>query len=242
MAQLGRNADGEVLVPDRVPDCYLGLRLDPDDGGAAGVLVVARRAAASRRPTAGQALLYELVTGHPDRAAHELVFVAILTRELRAWPQDTWAKVDIDANQSPKRSSAAGRPAKSPGCRSTTSASRRPARSPAATTYVRGQLRGRLTARLARIHRRWLHPTQRPPTRRPLPQHRGRRATCGAAASAGVRNPGRLPTPATEASGSVCGSTAPVPTPAARVGHGSRTPTMLTAPGGGPGLRLAAVA
>jgi hypothetical protein len=26
-------------------------------------------------------------------------------------------------------------------------------------TYVRGQLRGRLTARLARFHRRWLHPT-----------------------------------------------------------------------------------
>jgi hypothetical protein len=26
-------------------------------------------------------------------------------------------------------------------------------------TYVRGQLRGRLTARLACAHRRWLHPT-----------------------------------------------------------------------------------
>jgi hypothetical protein len=26
-------------------------------------------------------------------------------------------------------------------------------------TYVRGQLRGRLTARVARAHRRWLHPT-----------------------------------------------------------------------------------
>jgi hypothetical protein len=28
-----------------------------------------------------------------------------------------------------------------------------------AMTYVRGQLRGRLTARLGRAHRRWLHPT-----------------------------------------------------------------------------------
>ena len=28
-----------------------------------------------------------------------------------------------------------------------------------ALTYVRGHLRGRLTARLARVHRRWLHPT-----------------------------------------------------------------------------------
>jgi hypothetical protein len=28
-----------------------------------------------------------------------------------------------------------------------------------AMTYVRGQLRGRPTARLARVHRHWLHPT-----------------------------------------------------------------------------------
>jgi hypothetical protein len=28
-----------------------------------------------------------------------------------------------------------------------------------AMTIVRGQFRGRLTARLARVHRRWLHPT-----------------------------------------------------------------------------------
>jgi hypothetical protein len=36
------------------------------------------------------------VTGHPDRAAHELVFLADLTLELRAWPTDTWNKVGID--------------------------------------------------------------------------------------------------------------------------------------------------
>jgi hypothetical protein len=42
MAQLGANAHGEVLVSGRVPDCYLGLRLDPaEDAEAAGVLVVA---------------------------------------------------------------------------------------------------------------------------------------------------------------------------------------------------------
>jgi hypothetical protein len=28
-----------------------------------------------------------------------------------------------------------------------------------AMTYVRGQFHGRLTARLVRVHRRWLHPT-----------------------------------------------------------------------------------
>jgi hypothetical protein len=43
MAQLGANAHGEVLEGGRVPDCYVGLRLDPTDHDteAAGVLVVA---------------------------------------------------------------------------------------------------------------------------------------------------------------------------------------------------------
>jgi hypothetical protein len=74
------------LEPGRVPDCYLGLRLEPDDDAqAAGVLVVAP--AALLHPIVPQpdgTVLYELLTGHPDRTAHELVFVADLTRELRA--------------------------------------------------------------------------------------------------------------------------------------------------------------
>jgi hypothetical protein len=41
-------------------------------------------------------LLHELVTGHPDRAPHELVFLADLTVELRAWPHGTWASLGID--------------------------------------------------------------------------------------------------------------------------------------------------
>jgi hypothetical protein len=39
VGQLGANAHGEVLEPGRVPDCYLGLQLDPaGDGEPAGVL------------------------------------------------------------------------------------------------------------------------------------------------------------------------------------------------------------
>jgi hypothetical protein len=99
MAQLGANALGEVLEPGRVPDCYLALRLDPTDHDtqAAGVLVVAP--ASLLHPAVPQpdgTVLYELVTGHPDRAPRELVFVADLTVELRAWPADTWAKVGVD--------------------------------------------------------------------------------------------------------------------------------------------------
>ena len=43
MAQLGATAHGEILEPGRVPDCYLGLLLEPTDHDteAAGVLVVA---------------------------------------------------------------------------------------------------------------------------------------------------------------------------------------------------------
>jgi hypothetical protein len=41
MVQLSRNAYGEVLEPGQVPDCYLGLHLDPADDEKASVLVVA---------------------------------------------------------------------------------------------------------------------------------------------------------------------------------------------------------
>jgi hypothetical protein len=97
VAQLGANAHGEVLEPGRVPDCYLGLHLDPAAAEAAGVLVVAP--AALLHPIVPQpdgTALYELLTGHPDRTAHELVFLVDLTVELRAWPTDTWAKVGIN--------------------------------------------------------------------------------------------------------------------------------------------------
>jgi hypothetical protein len=68
MSQLGANALGEVLVPGRVPDCYLGLRLDQPGDAQAEVLVVAP--AVLLQPAVPQpdgTLLYELLTGHPDR-------------------------------------------------------------------------------------------------------------------------------------------------------------------------------
>jgi hypothetical protein len=97
MRQLGRNAHGEVLKPGRVPDCYLGLRLDSVDAEPAGVLVAAPAALLHPHvPQPDSTVLYELVTGHPDRIAHELVFVADLTVELRAWPYGTWATLGVD--------------------------------------------------------------------------------------------------------------------------------------------------
>jgi hypothetical protein len=64
-------------VPGRVPDCYLGLLLDPPDHDtqAAGVLVVAPAVLLHPHvPQPDGTVLSELVTGHPNRPAHELVF------------------------------------------------------------------------------------------------------------------------------------------------------------------------
>jgi hypothetical protein len=162
--QLGPNALGEVLEPGRVTDCYLGLLLPPGPAGepeAGTILVVAPVGLLHPRvPQPDGSLVYGLLTGHPERKAGELVFVADLTGELRAWPQDTWAKVGVDPDQVAQAVVGSWRDGEVTGlqvddlgfeeARSLT----RPA-----MTYVRGQLRGRLTARLARAHRRWLHPT-----------------------------------------------------------------------------------
>jgi hypothetical protein len=53
-------------------------------------------------------VLYELLTGHPDRASSELVFVPDMTVELRAWPSGTWARLGLDRRQPLVRSSPPG--------------------------------------------------------------------------------------------------------------------------------------
>jgi hypothetical protein len=75
VAQLGANAHGEVLEPGRVSDCYLGLLLNPPRDQRAGRVLVVAPASLLHPcvPQPGGTLLYELVTGHPDRAPHELV-------------------------------------------------------------------------------------------------------------------------------------------------------------------------
>jgi hypothetical protein len=88
--QLGPNALGDVLEPGRVTDCYLGLLLPPGPAGepeAGTILIVAPAALLHPRvPQPAGSLLYELLTGHPEREPGELVFAADLTLELRAWP------------------------------------------------------------------------------------------------------------------------------------------------------------
>jgi hypothetical protein len=157
MSQLGANALGEVLVPGRVPDCYLGLRLDqPVDAQAAEVLVVAP--AVLLQPVVPQpdgTLLYELLTGHPDRASQELVFLGDLAMELRAWPADTWRKAGVDPQAAAQAVVAGWERGDLPGRRlggltaQETLALERPA-----MTYVRAQVGDRLQRQLARAARR----------------------------------------------------------------------------------------
>jgi hypothetical protein len=161
---LGPNALGESLEPGRVADCYLGLLLPPGPVGepeAGTVLIVAPAALLHPGvPQPAGGLVYALLTGHPERQPGELVFVADLTYELRAWPTDTWTAVGVDPEQIAQAVVGCWRDGEVSGlqlddlgfeeARSLT----RPA-----MTFVRGQLRGRLAARLARAYRRWLHPT-----------------------------------------------------------------------------------
>jgi hypothetical protein len=78
----------------------------------------------------------------------------------RAWPTDTWAKVGLDPDQVTQAiigcwhdGEVTGLQIDDLGLEEARSLTR------PAMTYVRGRLRGRLTAGLARAHRRWLHPT-----------------------------------------------------------------------------------
>jgi hypothetical protein len=162
VAQLGANAHGEVLEPGRVPDCYLALRLDPaDDAEPAGVLVVAP--AALLHPVVPQpdgTVLYELVTGHPDWAPWELVFVADLTVELRTWPTDTWAKVGIDPQAAAGAVVTGWQRGDLLGLRlGGLTAEEAPAMERPAMTLVRAQLGDRLGRQLAHAYRRWRHPS-----------------------------------------------------------------------------------
>jgi hypothetical protein len=159
VAQLGANVHGEVLEPGRVPDCYVGLLLragDPDQ--APSMLVVSPTALLHPAvPQPDGTLVYELVTGHPDRAPRALVFIADLAVELRAWPADTWTKVGIDPQAAAGAVVAGWRRGDLLGLR--LAAEEALALERPAMTYVRAQLGDRLQRQLAHAYRRWRHPS-----------------------------------------------------------------------------------
>jgi len=166
--QLGPNALGEVLKPGRVADCHLSLLLPPGPVGepeAGTILIVAPVALLHPLvPQPDGSVIYALLTGLPEREADELVFVAKdRTGELRAWPHDSWAKLGVEPDQVTQAVVGCWRDGEVAGLQ-VDDLGFEEARSLAqpAMTSVRGQLRGRLTTRLGRVHRRWVHPTSGP--------------------------------------------------------------------------------
>jgi hypothetical protein len=145
-----------------VRDCYLGLLLDPASSAEAPeVLVVAP--AALLHPSVPQpdgTVLYELVTGHPDRAPHELVFIADLTVELRAWPADTWSKVGVDPQAAAGAVISSWEYGDLLGLRLGGLTAREAlALERPAMTYVRARLGDHLQRQLAHALRRWQYPS-----------------------------------------------------------------------------------
>jgi hypothetical protein len=165
--RLGPNAFGEQLQPGRIADCYLGILLDqplaeiaPEPGR---VLVVAPAALLHQEiPQPDGQVLSELVTGHPDRAPRDLVFLADLTVELRAWPQQTWTAVGVRPEVALLAVVDRWRAGQVKGLE-LGGVNAEEARSLArpAMTYVREQLRVRLAGEVSRQYLRWLHPTSR---------------------------------------------------------------------------------
>ena len=163
MDQLGPNVLGELLEPGRVADCYLGLLLPPGPAGepeAGTILIVASATLLHPRIPSRPAAWSTSCSPATQREAGELVFVADHTCELRAWPTDTWAKLGVDPEQVAQAVIGCWQDGEVTGLQ-LDDLSFEEARCLAgpAMTYVREQLRGRLTARITRMHRRWLHPT-----------------------------------------------------------------------------------
>jgi hypothetical protein len=127
------------------------------------VLVVAPAALLHRQiPQPHGQVLYELLTGHPDRAPRELVFLADLTTELRAWPQQTWTAVGISPEAALLAMVDRWHADHLKGLElGGVSAEEARALARPAMSYVRGQFRGRLAQEIGRQCLRWLHPTSR---------------------------------------------------------------------------------
>jgi hypothetical protein len=164
VAQIGANALGEVLDPGRVPDCYLGLLLPPPPAGEpepGTILIVGPSTLLHPRvPQPAGSVVYGVAGDHPERKAGELVFVADLTGELRAWPTDTWAKVGIDPQAATGAVVAGWQRGDLLGLRlGGLTAEEALAMERPAMTLVRAQLGDRLGRQLAHPYRRWRHPS-----------------------------------------------------------------------------------
>jgi hypothetical protein len=162
-ASLAPTPSGSTSTPAGSPTATSGCCSATADGEpeAGRVLVVGPAALLHPHiPQPAGSLVFELLTGHPERQPHELVFLADLTGELRAWPHAIWAAVGVDPAAVTGTVIACWWAGEVQGLAfegvsfEEARALERPA-----MTIVRGQLRARLTGRVHRAYWRWLHPT-----------------------------------------------------------------------------------
>jgi hypothetical protein len=160
VAQIDANAHGEVLEPGRATGCYLGLLLAPGSAGEpeVGIILIVPPAALlhPRVPQPDGSLVYGLLTGHPDREARRAGIRGRSDGGVTCLAEGHME----DCRRGPKQVAQAVVSCWQAGedCRSAASTFEE-ARSLTrpAMTYVRGQLRGRLTIWLGRAYQRWLH-------------------------------------------------------------------------------------
>ena len=165
MGRLGPNAFGEQLQPGRVADCYLAILLDqplaeiaPESGRA--LVVVPTVLLHQEVPQPDGEVLYDLVTGHPDRAPRDLVFLADLAVELRAWPKQTWTAIGMSPEVALLAVVDRWRAGQVKGLEvGELSGEEARALARPAMAYAREQLRARLAREISRLYLRWLHPT-----------------------------------------------------------------------------------
>jgi hypothetical protein len=154
--ELGPNAYGEPSTRAGPPTATSPSLFPPGTGR--GGCWWSPRVGCCTRPSAS--LLYELATGHPDRAPGELVFPTDLASELRAWPPATaaplitelarvgaavvwcWQRGDLLGLELPLEAGEDARVLNRP-----------------AMTLARAALRARLGRQVARARCRWRHPS-----------------------------------------------------------------------------------
>jgi hypothetical protein len=85
--------------------CWIAISAYASTRATPRVLVSWLVAPAALHPCISQpagSVVDELLTGRPEREPGDLVFVADLTGELRAWPNDTWANVGSTGRERPR--------------------------------------------------------------------------------------------------------------------------------------------
>jgi len=163
--RLGPNSSGEELAPGRVGDCYLGLLVDQPLAATLpaprSLLVVGPSALLDERVRQpdGRAV-YDLLTGHPDRSPRDLLFLADLAVELRAWQDTDWRTqgIDVDGVAEGVVQLARRRQVRARWYHDLSAWDAKALGRPA-MDYARAELRSRVSGWLDEQYMRWLHPT-----------------------------------------------------------------------------------